>query len=347
MIRNESYLCGISSATDFVWDRILTKGFTPDVEKSFREMFSETVYIERRGYTDLQKIVLGLLDRDLESELTHSTAELNMTNSDGRTALSLAAECGQQHALEILLRFHADSSTSSIAGGSTVLHYAACAEDPGGILILLQHGVAVDPQTSWKQTPLIHVAAFRPDARHAELLIASGADVHHVDLDGDNALMWAVLSGNLPVLRVLLHHGARPRVNKHGQSALSKAVELNQHDCIAAILGDLLSVAATPGGRPAGDVGILTTAAQFADPLTLDLLRGMDFSSCEMTGSAAREILKRRGDWCGELCDAFEQLIVADSSDRSGLREEREAENDVDGEITDGEEIWHDAPTVG
>ena len=109
---------------------MLCKSVQPDTERALREMFSENECIERRELTVLQKIVLGLITKDLEAELTASTADINSTNSDGRTALTLAAECGDLNSINLLLRFGADPAVRSVSGGHTALHYAAYAPLP-------------------------------------------------------------------------------------------------------------------------------------------------------------------------------------------------------------------------
>ena len=66
-------------------------------------MFSNTEYLERREFTMLQRIVLGLVGKDLKTELEASTKEINIRDSNGRTALFMAAERNDLPVVNLLL----------------------------------------------------------------------------------------------------------------------------------------------------------------------------------------------------------------------------------------------------
>ena len=98
-------------------------------EQALHAMFSETECIERRAFTVLHKIVLGLLPNDLEQQLLGSTASINVRDVSGRTALSLVVVRGNVHAVKTLLRYGADTSIASNSREAP-LHSAASTVEP-------------------------------------------------------------------------------------------------------------------------------------------------------------------------------------------------------------------------
>jgi hypothetical protein len=78
------------SAADNAWDKVPSKTFPSAAETALREMFSETGCLERREFTVLHKILLGIVDKDLKKELDASTADVNARDSNNRTPLSMA-----------------------------------------------------------------------------------------------------------------------------------------------------------------------------------------------------------------------------------------------------------------
>ena len=84
----------------------------------------------------------------------------------------------------------------------------------------------VDPakQDSDGNTPLC-LAAQAGDLAWAQQLIVRGADVHHINLDGDNALTLAAAGGHLTFIEWLDSHFWQPvdHENYHGETALTLA----------------------------------------------------------------------------------------------------------------------------
>jgi ankyrin repeat protein len=226
----------VRAAADNAWDKILAKTFPPQLEDALRSMFSETECIERREFTVLHKIVLGLVNSNLEIELDASTAEIDATDSNNRTAVSLAAERGDLISLKLLLQHGANIRIASTSL-STPLHFAVCNPQPHCIDLLITEGADPNALTNHNQTPLIYAAAYTKDVRHAKLLLDHGAIVDFPDLDGITALGWTAISGNTPVAMLLLQEGANVDIiDNSGHTCLSRSISGNHHDIISALV---------------------------------------------------------------------------------------------------------------
>ena len=78
------------------------------------------------------------------------------------------------------------------------------------------------------QTPII-IAAFNGCTDIVRMLIDAGADIHHRNDQGENALISAAQEGNIDVVKVLLDAGADVnQPNADGETALSLAITLKQ-----------------------------------------------------------------------------------------------------------------------
>ncbi|XP_060582578.1 ankyrin repeat and MYND domain-containing protein 2-like [Ruditapes philippinarum] len=103
-------------------------------------------------------------------------------------------------------------------------------------VLLQEKDVKVDCLDESGMTPLQH-AAFRGKCDIADQLISVGANVNSDQHEnGYTALMFAALSGNPDVTRLMLQHGARKdRTNTVGRNAAQMAAFVGQHQCVAVI----------------------------------------------------------------------------------------------------------------
>ena len=297
-------------------------------------MFSETECIERRDFTVLHKIVLDLVLKDLELELTASTAEIDALDSNERTPLSLAAERGDVQAVTLLLRFGANTRIGSNCGVSP-LHAAACALEPDCMLLLLSHNADVNALTNWNQTPLHYAAAYNNDARHTQVLLDAGADADFRDRDGITALGWTAISDNTNVAMTLLEHGVDVNNSDNsGATALVQSVSANRYD----ILRALVERGASANVQLQHNENILHVIAKSADLQTMMLLGPLDFSMIDEVhrnedGLRPIDVLKARVDISTELLQAFDNLTDGFEGLIGALGESDE----------DWEEVWQDA----
>ncbi|KAK5554273.1 Ankyrin repeat and SOCS box protein 6 [Exophiala xenobiotica] len=298
--------------------------FPRRIEEALRRMFSETECIERRDFTVLHKIVLGLVSKDLELELRSSTADIDAVDSNNRTALSLAAERGDLDAVNLFLDFGANVHIASTSL-STPLHFAARAAEPSCIAPLISKDADVNALTNHNQTPLIYAAAYTKDARHASLLIEAGAFVDFPDLDGITALGWTAISGNTPVATLLVQYNANvDNIDNAGQTCLSRSISSNNHEIIRLLVA---KGASTRTNLPRGS-NLMHIIAEHADLETLHLLHRLDLSAVggdrNHSDRTPLDILRSRADHCPSLEMTF-SLIGTSQAD------------------SDADDVWYDA----
>ena len=84
--------------------------------------------------------------------------------------------------------------------------------------------------TSWRQTALHYVAAYKNDESPAKILLEAGANTNSRDLDGITPLQWAVVSNGEKVVEVLLGSGADiNNVDNSNDTAVRSAITASQH----------------------------------------------------------------------------------------------------------------------
>ena len=133
------------------------------------------------------------------------------------TPLMQAARSGDTATVELLLQAGADVNRRN-AGGMTALSWAACANHPEVVKLLLAAGALVNiPTTCCGATPNgwcrtgcteLHIAALHGSAECISLLLAAGADIEARDMFGRTPFILSPLSGNTATVRALIDGGA-------------------------------------------------------------------------------------------------------------------------------------------
>lgn len=196
-------------------------------------------------------------------------------NSEGLPPLQYAVITAGVPAMKLLLDAGArvDAATQE---GITALHMAAF--DEAKTRLLLSRGATVDAATKSGLTPL-HIAADRPGSSAVvKLLLAKGADPNRV-AGGQTALGRAALSGDLPLMQLLLAAGAK--VSTTPRLARSAAAG-HCWECLRLALdGGADANGATASGRSA-----LQDAAAFGDLEMVRMLveKGADVQAADKRG---------------------------------------------------------------
>ncbi|KAI9774855.1 MAG: hypothetical protein M1840_000071 [Geoglossum simile] len=299
------------SAMDVAWSRILSKDVDPAGEMDLRSIFNDTESLERRQFTILHEIVLGLKGGDLDAEIQRAPiAVIDSVDSNGRTALSWAASRGDIKALQILLRNGANPNLASVSDMAP-LHFATRPKSPGCIIPLLTSGANVDQRTNWEQTAMHHAASYQDDPQYLKPLLGLGADVNARDLDGIAPLGWAALSSNPRSAAFLINQGAYiDSQDNNGWTALLNSIDCNSHEVLGLLLEHganwkLTLVTGCTALHRAAERGDLTTMRT----LTGAKLEGLDIDAKGRDGLTAREMLQQRLDVTSELTAAFEALL--------------------------------------
>ncbi|KAJ5494361.1 hypothetical protein N7463_010448 [Penicillium fimorum] len=159
--------------------------------------------------------------------------------ASGRNALLVAAHCGKDDVVELLIRHHARLDVTD-GSGSTALHLAAShghcgvisllmensniAEVPNyrgrtalriavdrsqheALKMLLMHRAKVNTRAENQMTAL-HTAAKLGDAEIVSILVSNGADIEAKDATMMSVLHYACQGGHVEVIAVLLAHKA-------------------------------------------------------------------------------------------------------------------------------------------
>lgn len=233
----EIRLTELRSAFDVAWNKILSKSIDQDDEKNLRRLFSRYQKLDKRGFTNLHKTLLGLNYWDLESELIASSLEaINAQDSEGKTALSWAACRGDSEAVDMLLKYGAEIDLPSKAK-RTPLSYAAERGDPRTVQALLSSNANPSQQDVSQQTPLHFVAAYHDSPELLSILLDAGANINARDKNDSTPFIFAALYGRLKSVETLVHQGANiDAVDLHGWSALNFAIYFNNAECLRSLL---------------------------------------------------------------------------------------------------------------
>ncbi|KAK3179767.1 hypothetical protein K4F52_008845 [Lecanicillium sp. MT-2017a] len=185
-----------------------TSVIAPNFLSALKEDFSMDEYLERMQFPSLHRIVLGIISVSLRDSLETSTCDLDAVDYQGRTALSWAAIRADDVSLRTLLEFGANPNLGAL-NGDRPLHYAARAEAPWCIQPLIDHGADVDARNAWQVSPIGYTMSHRDDIRYLKPLLAASADIELADKHGRTALVRAVNLNRPSIVQCLLESGAR------------------------------------------------------------------------------------------------------------------------------------------
>ena len=204
------------------------------------------------GFSTLHKAVLRLDHYKLEEEIESHRSEIDGVDRDGYTALKWAVARGDSQAVNLLLKAGANANSQDNVKES-VLHQAAKASDlrimqnlfeagadlhrydsDGRSILhkvrgidarkvieyLVKAGAHVNVQDKLGISPLqVQVACCDVEATKA--FLGLGADIDHLDYDGDSALLGSMLRSADDITELLLSRGAKYTVwASHGCSVL-------------------------------------------------------------------------------------------------------------------------------
>lgn len=152
--------------------------------------------------------------------LVEHGADIRITDNSGFSPFLWAVVAGQEDATVLLLSMGADANSSS-ADGHSALAWAASLGRVSTAQILLDRGVSTPDARNAQQTTPLEEAAASGSLPIVELLIHHGADPNYRDRDGWSAIHWAAGEGHQEIVSFLLDRGANPNaVSSYGTSPL-------------------------------------------------------------------------------------------------------------------------------
>lgn len=302
------------TAAEMLWERSFAGHLGPEDTCRIGIMLKDHDNVETWRFSTLHKIVLGLVYRDLRSELDVSTASLNAGDSWGRTPLCWAAIRNDLNSLNILLEFGADSNATD-ESGHTPLHFVQSAEV---CTALLAAKININILNEGSKSPLHQFCRgiVRRDLRPSsvsviDLLIDAGIPVNVRDDSGETPLMNAIHAGLLDYARRLVFHGADPNAFNYGwggDTAIHFAVRWDRWEIIPL----LLEKGADYTALNFSDRNIAHLATQCGSARTMSVLASSSLTQLDVS------LKDKNGMTPGEYM--AERLICAESEE--GIREE-------------------------
>ncbi|KAJ5526571.1 hypothetical protein N7513_010730 [Penicillium frequentans] len=162
-------------------------------------------------------------------------ADVNTMDLHGQTALMVAILFSQEHIVDLLLEYDANTALKS-AKGDSALSLAASRGAERIVRTLLVRGAEVDGRKNLGNTALSQAAEWGHE-NVVRLLFNAGADINGLSHTGDTALSQAAMNGHVDIVRFLLDNGAIPDHTAYPRkTALYKAVEQNRPEVVRVLL---------------------------------------------------------------------------------------------------------------
>lgn len=179
----------------------------------------------------------------VELLLTQNIDVLNMQDHNGWTPLCWAVYVKDLEMCKFLLSFKEIEVDTFDKDGNAALHLAVLENELPIVKLLLENGVSVNVSNNKRQTPL-WCASCTGSVDVVSLLLAYKADIEITASDNEdpydtiNSLSVAILNGSMPIIRLLIEHGADLNVRAKGDdfTPLLFAVVNNNYDAAELLL---------------------------------------------------------------------------------------------------------------
>ncbi|OBT79642.1 hypothetical protein VF21_01285 [Pseudogymnoascus sp. 05NY08] len=190
---------------------------------------------DKDGWTPLSLAARDGHEAFLKLLLDSDIVDADLKNGEGRTPLSWAAENGQEAVLKLLLDSDIVDTNSKDRVGRTPLSFAAENGHEAIVKLLLFKDAKLEAEDGREQTPLSW-AAGNGHTGVVALLLDGGANLNSEDCIGYTPLLWAAHNGHIEVVKLLLNKGANLEFECNGGlTPLSLAAE-NGHEAVVELL---------------------------------------------------------------------------------------------------------------
>lgn len=361
------------------WEKILGEPHKYRQEEldALSFLFADRSELNYFHFSELHRACLGLSGRTFADVLVFTTkSAIDVVDNTGRTALSWAAQRGDEIAVQELLKRNADPNRLDHAL-KTPLHWSIAAESPACMVLLLQNDANIDAKDGYGRTAMSRVSSGRSEPSFLEALLGFRADVEIEDDEGWRPLHWAAHKNQPGNIALLLKYGAdSDSTDKIGRNPLHAAMLRNCHEAINTLLDN--GAFGVPGRTALGST-TLHIAAKYGDIETLRILQSPDLGDINIMekntlGKTAQDIAESRRDdnkeWAKSTCqeqdlhpvdwyktwETFMQQFIhrprkrkegASCGESESIRNNQHFESDSSDweniEEEDGKEIWEDA----
>ncbi|EXJ54137.1 hypothetical protein A1O7_09474 [Cladophialophora yegresii CBS 114405] len=170
--------------------------------------------------------------------LERCSVDVNARDSEGQTALSLAAFSGSLTTMKMLLDAGADANCQDKQGAAPLSYAASTGHEEKVELLLKTTHINVNVQDNGGDTPLLRAVRGMAVAKVALLLEHQDVDVNIRDKDGDTALLGAVALRDESVASLLLKRDGvdANAQDKDGVTPLLRAVKGKRHPMVKLLL---------------------------------------------------------------------------------------------------------------
>lgn len=208
-------------------------------------------------------------DQEALRALLHGSADVNLPQADGATALAWASYWDDMETVDLLLQAGADANLAN-DHGITPLSLACTNGSALMVEKLLNAGANPNAAQWYGETPLMSCAR-TGNVSAVRLLLGHAADVNPQEMErGQTALMWAVAERHSEVVRMLIERGADVNARTQGGfTALMFAAQQNDLES-ARIL--VQSGAEVDAATPKHDNALTVASASGSEDVAIFLL---------------------------------------------------------------------------
>lgn len=287
---------------DVAWNRILSNCLDDSAQLLLRDVFNDDDQLDERQFTPLHKIILGMIGKDLADELDISTAYIDALDSSGYTPLAWASARGDSRSVALLLEHGASISIANDVGAEPI-HLAAQTGNVHTIEVLVRAGADVNREVRQTHMTAIHFAAeYQDNSEQIEGLAELGARIDGKDYLSWTPLHWAAWRGHSASLSALLACRASVLARTaDGNAAIMLAVANNSHECV----GKLLEAGADCSVVRDSQWNIMHYAAIGGSVNTVRSLCDADLSGVDLEGLETRDTGQSVTDMLSARLEAF------------------------------------------